>query len=166
MKAASKIRSLEEAEALCRELRQRGRCIVFTNGCFDLLHVGHLRYLEAARDLGDFLVVGVNSDRSVRTIKGPKRPILPESARSELVAGLHCVDCVVVFDTPDPLPVIQRLTPHVLVKGADWPEDKIVGAHWVRSHGGRVERIAVVEGYSTTSIIERIEKGYGIRDKG
>ncbi|SMC16935.1 rfaE bifunctional protein, domain II [Desulfacinum hydrothermale DSM 13146] len=141
---------------LCGELRRKGRRLVFTNGCFDLLHVGHLRYLEAAAALGDFLVVGVNSDRSVQAIKGSQRPIVPEWARSEMVAGLHCVDCVVVFDTPDPLLLIQRLTPHVLVKGADWPEDRIVGADWVRSHGGRVERIPLVEGFSSTFLIEKI----------
>lgn len=147
---------MEQAEVLCGELRRKGRRLVFTNGCFDLLHVGHLRYLEAAAALGDFLVVGVNSDRSVQAIKGSQRPIVPEWARSEMVAGLHCVDCVVVFDTPDPLLLIQRLTPHVLVKGADWPEDRIVGADWVRSHGGRVERIPLVEGFSSTFLIEKI----------
>lgn len=156
MRAREKVRRLDEAAALCASLRRAGRRIVFTNGCFDLLHVGHLRYLEEARSLGDFLVVGVNTDASVRRIKGRGRPVMDENARSELVAGLHCVDCVVLFETPDPLPVIQRLDPDILVKGADWPLEKIVGADWVRQRGGTVARIPTVEGYSTTAIVERI----------
>lgn len=156
MRAREKVKQLEEAAAWCAALRRDGRRIVFTNGCFDLLHVGHLRYLEEARSLGDFLVVGVNTDASVRRIKGRDRPVMDEKARSELVAGLHCVDCVVLFDTPDPLPVIQSLDPHVLVKGADWPLEKIVGARWVIQRGGTVVRIPVVEGYSTTSILKKI----------
>ncbi|WP_448382204.1 D-glycero-beta-D-manno-heptose 1-phosphate adenylyltransferase [Desulfosoma sp.] len=156
MRAREKVKRLEEAAAWCTALRRDGRRIVFTNGCFDLLHVGHLRYLEEARSLGDVLVVGVNTDASVRRIKGQDRPIMDENARSELVAGLHCVDCVVLFDTPDPLPVIQSLDPHILVKGADWPLEKIVGAHWVMQRGGTVARIPLVEGYSTTSIVEKI----------
>lgn len=156
MRAREKVKRLEDAAALCAVLRHDGRRVVFTNGCFDLLHVGHLRYLEEARSLGDFLVVGVNTDASVRRIKGWDRPVMDENARSELVAGLHCVDCVVLFETPDPLPVIQSLDPHVLVKGADWPLEKIVGADWVTQRGGTVARIPVVEGYSTTSIMEKI----------
>ncbi len=156
MRANEKIRRLDEATALCADLRRAGQRIVFTNGCFDLLHVGHLRYLEEARSLGDYLVVGVNTDASVRRIKGPGRPVMDENARSELVAGLHCVDCVVLFDTPDPLPLIQSLDPDVLVKGADWPLEKIVGADWVMQRGGTVARIPVVEGYSTTLIMEKI----------
>ncbi len=156
MRAREKVRRLDEAAALCASLRRAGRRIVFTNGCFDLLHVGHLRYLEEARSLGDYLVVGVNTDASVRQIKGRGRPVMDENARSELVAGLHCVDCVVLFETPDPLPVIQALDPDVLVKGADWPLEKIVGADWVRQRGGTVARIPTVEGYSTTAIVEKI----------
>ncbi len=156
MKARRKIRPLEEAARWCANHKTQGRRIVFTNGCFDLLHVGHLRYLEKAREFGDFLVVGVNSDRSVRSIKGPGRPVVPQWARSEVVAGLHCVDCVVIFDEPDPFAVIQRLSPDVLVKGADWPLDRIIGAQWVLDHGGRVERIPLVEGVSTTRLIEKI----------
>lgn len=156
MRAREKVRRLDEAAALCADLRRAGRRIVFTNGCFDLLHVGHLRYLEEARLLGDFLIVGVNTDASVRRIKGPGRPVMDENARSELVAGLQCVECVVLFETPDPLPVIQALDPDVLVKGADWPMEKIVGAAWVTGRGGTVARIPLVEGYSTTKIMEKI----------
>ncbi len=130
--------------------------MVFTNGCFDLLHVGHLRYLEAARGLGDFLVVGVNSDGSVRRIKGPRRPLVPEQERSELVAGLACVDAVVVFDDPDPYRLIDLLRPDVLVKGADWALERIVGADLVTRRGGQVKRIAVVEDRSTSRLIRRI----------
>lgn len=156
MQAREKVKPLKEAAELCRELRSRGRRIVFTNGCFDLLHLGHLRYLEEARALGDYLVVAVNTDASVRRIKGPHRPVVDEKARSELVAGFHCVDCVVLFDGPNPLAEIHAVNPHVLVKGADWPVDQIVGADWVIGRGGTVVRIPVVEGYSTSRIIEKI----------
>lgn len=156
MRAREKVKPLKEAAERCRNLRDQGLRLVFTNGCFDLLHIGHLRYLEEARALGDYLVVAVNSDASVRHIKGPHRPVVDEKARSELVAGLHCVDCVVLFDAPDPLAVIQTLDPHVLVKGADWPLDRIVGADWVTRRGGSVVRIPVLEGYSTSGLIEKI----------
>jgi D-beta-D-heptose 7-phosphate kinase/D-beta-D-heptose 1-phosphate adenosyltransferase len=121
-----------------------------------LLHIGHLRYLESAREQGDMLVVGVNTDASVRRIKGPHRPVVPEDERAEMVAGLHCVDCVTLFGTPDPLPLIENIRPDVLVKGADWPEDRIVGAETVRACGGRVVRIPLVEEVSTTLLLERI----------
>ncbi|MEJ5347976.1 MAG: D-glycero-beta-D-manno-heptose 1-phosphate adenylyltransferase [Desulfosoma sp.] len=161
MRAREKVRPLEEAASLSRVLREQGRRLVFTNGCFDLLHVGHLRYLEEARSLGDYLIVGVNTDDSVRRIKGPQRPLVHERARAELVAGLHCVDCVVLFDDPDPLALIQSVEPHVLVKGADWPLNQIVGADWVTRRGGSVVRIPVVEGFSTTSLIEKILRHHG-----
>lgn len=156
MRARSKIKNPGELQELCVAKRQEGRRIVFTNGCFDLMHLGHLRYLEAARELGDLLVVGVNSDRSVRMIKGPKRPITSEDQRSEVVAGLHCVDLVTLFDDPDPLALIQLLKPDILVKGADWPIDKIVGASFVLDSGGDVVRIPLIPDISTTTIIERI----------
>jgi D-beta-D-heptose 7-phosphate kinase/D-beta-D-heptose 1-phosphate adenosyltransferase len=156
MRARSKIKNPGELQELFAAKRQEGRRIVFTNGCFDLMHVGHLRYLEAARELGDLLVVGVNSDRSVRMIKGPKRPIISEDQRSEVVAGLHCVDLVTLFDDPDPLALIQLLKPDILVKGADWPIDKIVGASFVLDSGGDVVRIPLIPDVSTTTIIERI----------
>jgi len=156
MKARDKVKTALEAKAICEAARRRGSQVVFTNGCFDLLHVGHVRYLESARDEGDMLVVGVNSDASVRRIKGPLRPITSEEERSELVAALHCVDYAVLFDTPDPLPLIELLQPDVLVKGADWPLDRIVGADVVCSGGGRVVRAPLMPEASTTGIIERI----------
>ena len=163
MKARDKIKAAVELRSLCEALRQRGCRTVFTNGCFDLLHVGHIRYLEAARELGDLLIVGVNTDASVRQIKGPLRPVMGEADRSELVAALPCVDYVTLFDTPDPLLLIELLQPDVLVKGADWAEEKIVGAEVVRRSGGRVARIPLVPHTSTTGIIEQIVKRYGER---
>lgn len=130
--------------------------MVFTNGCFDLLHLGHVRYLEEARSLGDFLVVGVNTDRSVSRIKGPLRPVTSQEERSEVLAALQCVDYVTLFDTPDPLPLIVALQPDILVKGADWAEDRIVGADVVLAKGGRVVRIPMIPNASTTAIIDRI----------
>ncbi len=136
--------------------RSAGRRIVFTNGCFDLLHRGHVHYLEAARRLGERLVVGLNSDASVTRIKGPQRPINPQSDRAEVLAALACVDLVVIFDEDDPLRLITCLRPDVLVKGADWQKEKIVGADLVLAAGGRVETIAVVPEVSTTMLIDRI----------
>jgi rfaE bifunctional protein nucleotidyltransferase chain/domain len=130
--------------------------IVFTNGVFDILHPGHVRYLQDARKLGDKLIVGINSDRSVRDNKGPARPINPEAERAEVVRALKCVDEVIVFDEPTPHELIARVQPDVLVKGADWPADQIVGRDIVEAKGGRVVRIAIAAGYSTTAIIERI----------
>ena len=151
-----KIRTLEETKARCEQLRASGKKVVFTNGCFDLLHPGHTRYLCAARELGDHLVVAVNSDRSVRAIKGPKRPILPERLRAELLAALGCVDTVLIFDEDNPLNVIRHILPDVLVKGGDWAEDAIIGSDVVKEAGGEVKRIPFVEGFSTTDLIEKI----------
>jgi len=137
-------------------LKAEGRRIVFTNGCFDLLHPGHTRYLWAARQLGDYLVVAVNSDRSVREIKGEGRPVTAQEDRTEVLAALDFVDGVVVFDEDNPLEVIRCLLPDVLVKGGDWPEDKIIGAEVVKEAGGEVKRIPFVPGYSTTAILRRI----------
>lgn len=133
--------------------------VVFTNGVYDLLHRGHAEYLAEARALGDRLVVGVNSDASVRRLKGPERPILPQGDRAGLVAALACVDLAVVFDDDTPLRLIEAVRPDVLVKGADWAEDAIVGAEFVKSRGGRVERIALREGLSTTTLVRRIREG-------
>jgi D-glycero-beta-D-manno-heptose 1-phosphate adenylyltransferase len=155
-----KIKSCRELAPILSGLRAGGQVVVFTNGCFDLLHAGHVRYLEAARREGDILVVGLNSDRSVRDIKGDLRPILPESERAEVLAGLAAVDYVVLFDEPDPLRLITALAPDVLVKGGDWPVDAIIGAGQVRSRGGRVVRIPVVEGASTSAIIAHILERY------
>jgi len=148
---------LEKMKSVCDGLKKEGKRIVFTNGCFDILHPGHTRYLQAAKALGDFLVVAVNSDRSVRSIKTPDRPVTPEQDRAELLAALGCVDGVVLFDQEDPLEVISRLVPHVLVKGGDWAEDAIIGGELVKNAGGEVRRIPFEPGYSTTDIIRKIK---------
>lgn len=164
MQARDKIRSLEELTEVRRLARERRQRVVFTNGCFDLLHIGHVRYLEAARRLGDLLIVAVNSDHSVNQIKGPLRPIVSELERCEVVAALHCVDYVCLFDTPDPLPVITSLLPDILVKGADWALAQTIGADEVSRAGGEVVHIPLVSGASTTKIIERILDRF--REKG
>lgn len=154
---AEKITTREALVSLLTKQRQQGRRIVFTNGCFDLMHVGHTRYLAAARALGDLLVVGVNSDASVKTLnKGADRPIVPDHQRAEVVAALACVDYVVLFEEPDPSSLIAALQPDVLVKGGDWPPEKIVGRETVEARGGRVQTIPLVPGVSTTALIERI----------
>jgi len=150
--------TIAEAAALVAGIRARGRTIVFTNGVFDLLHPGHVRYLQQARALGDALIVGVNSDRSVRAIKGPSRPITPEDERAELIAALVCVDAAVIFDEDTPWQLIAALQPDVLVKGADWADDAIVGRDIVEARGGRVVRVPIEAGYATTAIVERIRR--------
>ena len=137
-------------------LRDAGRRVVFTNGCFDILHLGHVQYLTFARRQGDVLVIGLNSDASVRRNKGPKRPIVPEEERAALLLALRCVDYVVLFDEETPEKLIGRLVPDVLVKGGDWDTDRIVGADIVASYGGEVRSLAFREGHSTTGIINRI----------
>ena len=146
-----------EAYRFVNDLRASGKTIVFTNGVFDLLHIGHLRYLEEARKLGDALLVGVNSDRSVRLLKGSDRPITAEGERAEVLAALTCVDGVVIFDEETPRDLIQAIQPDVLVKGADWAEDAIVGRDIVEARGGRVVRVAIQPGHSTTRIVEKIQ---------
>ena len=158
-----KIKSLENIKLECRKLKQQGKSIVFTNGCFDLLHPGHTRYLEQARGLGDFLIVAVNSDKSVRKIKGPSRPIMNQQARAEVIASLQFVDAVVIFDEPDPYLLIKEIVPNILVKGADWAEEEIIGADIVKGAGGKVVRIPYFEGFSTTSIIKHIVQA--VRDR-
>jgi D-beta-D-heptose 7-phosphate kinase/D-beta-D-heptose 1-phosphate adenosyltransferase len=148
--------TLDDAARLAESLRRDGKRVVFTNGVFDLLHPGHIRYLQAARALGDALIVGVNSDRSVHANKGPSRPITPEAERAELLAALACVDAVAVFDDDTPAEIIKRIQPDVLVKGADWAADAIVGRDIVEARGGKVVRIGVEPGWSTSSIIEKI----------
>jgi rfaE bifunctional protein nucleotidyltransferase chain/domain len=148
-----------DALALTARLRAEGKRVVFTNGVFDLLHPGHVRLLQHARRLGDALIVGINSDRSVAANKGPDRPVVPEGERAEVLAALACVDWVVVFDEPTPHALIARLQPDVLVKGADWAEDAIVGRDLVEARGGRVVLVPVERGYSTTAIVERIRAG-------
>jgi D-glycero-beta-D-manno-heptose 1-phosphate adenylyltransferase len=141
-------------------LRQPGRRVVFTNGCFDILHAGHVRYLQAARACGDCLVVGLNSDRSVAAIKGPLRPIVSQQHRAAVLAALACVDFVTLFDRPEPGGLIAAVRPDVLVKGADWVEARIVGAAEVKAAGGEVVRIALEPGISTSEIIGRIVQRY------
>jgi rfaE bifunctional protein nucleotidyltransferase chain/domain len=150
--------TIDQARQYVERLRAAGKAIVFTNGVFDLLHVGHLRYLQQARALGSALIVGLNSDRSVAQIKGTDRPITAEDERAEILEALACVDAVVVFDEATPQALIAALQPDVLVKGADWGADAIVGRDIVEARGGRVVRIAIEPGYSTTAIVERIRR--------
>ncbi len=151
--------------AAAMELRARaraeGRKVVFTNGCFDILHAGHVDYLEAARARGDLLIVGMNSDASMRRIKGEQRPLNPAADRAAVLAGLAAVDAVVEFDEDDPLALIRSLTPDVLVKGADWGNDEIIGADVVKAAGGKVERIGLTDGRSTSELIRLIVERYG-----
>jgi rfaE bifunctional protein nucleotidyltransferase chain/domain len=160
MDAAKKVVTLEKLLIGLGKARRSGKKIVFTNGCFDILHVGHVRYLAAARSEGDLLVVGLNSDASVRTIKGDKRPLVPQDQRAEVLASLVCVEYVVVFDAPDPSTLIETLAPDVLVKGADWAGAEIVGGDFVKSRGGKVVRVALVPVASTSEIIEKIVERY------
>jgi len=147
----------DDAIALVQLARGSGKTIVFTNGVFDILHPGHVRYLRDARALGDLLVVGINSDRSVRTLgKAPDRPIIPEQERAEILEALAAVDAVVVFDEETPHEIVSALQPDILVKGADWGETNIVGRDVVEARGGRVVRMPLAQGYSTTSILNRI----------
>ena len=154
----SKIVKLKDLVQKISILRVSGRTIVFTNGCFDILHVCHVRYLAAARSEGDVLVVGLNSDESTRSIKQENRPIVSQDQRAEVLAGLECVDYITVFNEPDPLKLIQALKPDVLVKGADWKEEDIIGADVVKEGGGKVVRVDVVPDISTSRIIKRIVK--------
>lgn len=154
---SEKIKSQAELLALLDKHRTEGKRIVFTNGCFDLMHIGHTRYLQAARDLGDVLVVAVNSDRSARSLnKGPGRPIVPDAQRAEVVAALGCVDYVVLFPEPDPGALIARIQPDVLVKGGDWAPEQIVGRETVEARGGTVRTIPLIPDVSTTALVEQI----------
>jgi D-beta-D-heptose 7-phosphate kinase/D-beta-D-heptose 1-phosphate adenosyltransferase len=155
-----KIKTREEVQRLIHNLKKNGKRIVFTNGCFDILHVGHVRYLEQAKSLGDVLVVGINSDRSVRGLKGPRRPILPVEERGEILSGLGCADYITVFDEPTPFELISLLQPDVLVKGGDWTPEQVVGREVVEGSGGRVVILPFVEGSSTTNIIDVILEKY------
>jgi len=156
----NKIISRPQIKNLIKTLKKKGQKIVFTNGCFDLLHVGHVRYLQEARSLGDCLIIGLNSDRSVRQIKNPQRPLISEDQRAEVLAALECIDYIVLFDEAEPLKLIEEIRPAVLVKGADWSMNKIVGADLVRSYGGEVRRVELVPMISTTTIIQRILSRY------
>jgi len=155
--ATPRIHSLDEAAELAARVRERGGIVVFTNGVFDLLHPGHVRYLRDARRLGDALFVGLNSDRSVRANRGPERPITPAEERAEILLALGCVDAVAAFDEETPDAIIKRIQPDVLVKGADWGPDNIVGRDTVEARGGRVVRMELAPGYSTTELIRRVK---------
>ncbi len=152
----SKLTTVPQLIQIIRRLQREGRRVVFTNGCFDILHPGHVQLLERAKRLGDVLIVAINSDRSVKALKGPRRPLLPQGARAIVVAALASVDYVTIFDELTPASLIERLRPEVLVKGADWTRHAIVGTDVVRRRGGRVVRIPLVDGYSTTRLINQI----------
>ena len=156
MVVSGKVKSLDELKSITVQARRNGKTVVFTNGCFDLLHRGHVHVLREAKALGDILVVAINSDGSVKAIKGPNRPVLPESDRAELVAAMEMVDYVALFDEPDPYKMIAAIRPNVLVKGGDWGSEEIVGADIVKQDGGKVAVIPYLKGFSTTEIIERI----------
>lgn len=160
MDIQSKIMDARALAENLKDVHEAGETVVFTNGCFDILHVGHVRYLAAARSEGDLLVVGLNTDRSVKLIKGNNRPIVEQKQRAEVLASLACVDFVTLFDEPDPLNLIQLLKPTVLVKGEDWKDDEIIGAEFVKAAGGRVLRVPLVGGASTSGIVERIVKRF------
>ena len=154
----SRVLSREKAVELVAAFREAKKTVVFTNGVFDLLHPGHVRYLDVARSLGDALILGLNADASVRRNKGPARPITPERERAEVVAALSSVDAVVIFDEDTPAAIVEALQPDILVKGADWPADQIVGRDTVEARGGRVVLVPVEQGHSTTSIVERVRR--------
>jgi D-beta-D-heptose 7-phosphate kinase/D-beta-D-heptose 1-phosphate adenosyltransferase len=153
---SGKLKSLDELRSIVAEAKAKDRIVVFTNGCFDLLHRGHVHLLREAKALGDLLIVALNSDASVKTIKGSARPILPQTDRVELIAAMEMVDYVVLFEEPDPYNIIAALRPTVLVKGADWPSEEIIGADIVREAGGKIVVLPYLKGFSTTAIIEKI----------
>jgi rfaE bifunctional protein nucleotidyltransferase chain/domain len=163
--AMGKIKTLEEVVRIRQQLRAQGKKLVFTNGCFDILHLGHVRYLTQARALGDALVVGLNSDESVRALKGENRPIVPEGERAEVMSALACIDYVFMFDDLTPQRVIDAIVPDILVKGADWGISEIVGRETVEKAGGIVCNIPIVEGTSTTNIIQKILAHFGTPEK-
>lgn len=158
---AGKLKAVEELVTIIQDLRRQGKVVVLTNGCFDLLHHGHVRYLDQAKTLGDVLIVAVNSDTSVRTLKGPGRPVVPQGERVEVLAALASVDYVTIFDALTPEGVIQALTPDVLVKGGDWGADQIVGRQIVEGLGGKVLSLPYVEGASTSRLLRKIREGGG-----
>ena len=155
-----KIVSLSEIRILAKKYRDAKKTVVFTNGCFDILHAGHVKYLNHAANLGDILVLGLNSDHSVKLIKGENRPVIGQEHRALVVSALSSVDHVVMFDDPDPKALIEVIIPNILVKGADWPEDQIIGGDFVKENRGRIERVDLEPGMSTTAIIKRIGELY------
>jgi D-beta-D-heptose 7-phosphate kinase/D-beta-D-heptose 1-phosphate adenosyltransferase len=160
MDTISKIMTLDNLLRTLEPLRGSGKRIVFTNGCFDILHVGHVRYLASAKAHGDILVVGLNSDESVKSIKDEGRPIMDQAQRAEVLGGLWSVDFITIFNESDPLRLIEALKPDILAKGADWPEEDIIGGKFVKEIGGHVVRIPVIPDISTSEIIQRIAKRY------
>lgn len=156
----TKLTAAEALASILRDAQRAGRVVVFTNGCFDLLHPGHIQLLQSAKRLGDMLVVGLNTDDSVRRLKGNGRPILAEHERAHMLAALDCVDYVVLFGEATPIPLLDVLRPDVLVKGADYRLDQVVGRELVESYGGRVELIPIVQGLSTTEIVDRVLRNY------
>lgn len=152
------IPSQDSLKNIVRDLKSKGKVIVFTNGCFDIIHVGHIKILFEAKKQGDILIVGINDDDSVKRLKGKDRPILPLSARQVILASIEAVDYVVPFSEDTPENLIKEIEPNVLVKGEDWPEDKIVGADFVKSKGGKIVRVKLVEGFSTSNIIKKIRE--------
>ncbi len=155
-----KIKDLQELKGIVDRAKKEKKAVVFTNGCFDLLHIGHVRCLKEAKKYGDILIVAINSDSSVKALKGEKRPIFTEKERAEILASLEFVDFVIIFDELDPYTLISTLKPDVLVKGGDWPYEAIVGREILESYGGRVIRVPEIEGFSTTRIIDKILKLY------
>jgi D-beta-D-heptose 7-phosphate kinase/D-beta-D-heptose 1-phosphate adenosyltransferase len=153
---SGKLKNLDELTELAAQARQNGKSVVFTNGCFDILHRGHVHVLRQAKAAGDLLIVALNSDRSVQEIKGANRPVLPETDRVELIGAMEMVDYVIIFDEPDPYKLIAAIKPDVLAKGGDWSAEKIIGADVVEQAGGRIVMIPYLKGFSTSEIIERI----------
>lgn len=151
-----KIKRLSQLQNIVGQFKSEGKTVVFTNGCFDLIHPGHIMYLCEAKEMGDLLIVGLNSDASIRKIKGKDRPIINEAGRITILSGLECVDYIAVFDESTPLKLIKTLKPDIIVKGADWKDKGIIGADFVRSYGGEVRTVNLVKGYSTTNLIKKI----------
>ena len=159
----TKITSTTSLKRKIKRLKQDGKRIVFTNGCFDILHYGHIKYLQDAKAKGDYLVVAVNSDSSIKKIKAKNRPVVGQADRLKVVAALGCVDFVVLFNEDNPLKIIKELKPDILIKGSDWSKERIVGADFVKSYGGKVETINLVKGRSTSAIIEKIINDFAKR---
>lgn len=157
----SKIRGAEPLKRILEDVRKKRKTIVFTNGCFDILHPGHINYLKKSKSLGDILIIGLNSDSSVRKLKGKGRPITTQKKRAEMLASLEFVDFVAVFNELTPIKLIKKIKPHVLVKGADWKKKDVAGKRFVESYGGRVRRLPYIKGYSTTSLIKAICRKFG-----
>ncbi len=157
----SKLISLSKLPSLINTLKKKNKKIVFTNGCFDIIHPGHIKLLRSAKNLGDTLILGLNSDSSVKKIKGKKRPLLRERERAEILSAISYIDYIVIFRETTPLRLIKKIKPDILTKGSDWKENKIVGAEFVKKYGGRVIRIRIKKGYSTSKLIRKIRNLYG-----